>query len=173
MAFLGSSGAGKSTQSIALLGRDLLDVGAVRTADGKEPPYDGVAQLIEMPGGALLIDTPGMRSLQPWADVNQQSSGRSRTSPLARRNAASPTAHMQNEPDARSWKPSRRGNSSTGSARALSPASTLARRAPMNQKRQRRRREAKASGSKMHQAQKGKCIAGVEESSSFWETPGP
>ena len=68
MALLGSSGAGKSTLINRLLGRNLLNVGAVRTSDGKGRHTTTSRQLVEMPGGALLIDTPGMRELQPWAD---------------------------------------------------------------------------------------------------------
>ena len=68
VAFLGSSGAGKSTLINRLLGRDVLDVGAVRESDGKGRHTTTSRQLLEMPGGALLVDTPGMRELQPWAD---------------------------------------------------------------------------------------------------------
>ena len=68
VALLGSSGAGKSTLINRLLGRDLLNVSAVRDSDGKGRHTTTSRQLIEMPGGALLIDTPGMRELQPWAD---------------------------------------------------------------------------------------------------------
>ena len=31
-------------------------------------PHDTARHLVELPGGALLIDTPGMRELQPWVD---------------------------------------------------------------------------------------------------------
>jgi ribosome biogenesis GTPase / thiamine phosphate phosphatase len=68
VALLGSSGTGKSTLINRLLGRELLDVGAVRDSDGKGRHTTTSRQLVEMPGGALLIDTPGMRELQPWAD---------------------------------------------------------------------------------------------------------
>jgi ribosome biogenesis GTPase len=36
--------------------------------DGKGRHTTTSRQLVELPGGALLIDTPGMRELQPWAD---------------------------------------------------------------------------------------------------------
>lgn len=68
VALLGSSGGGKSTLINRLLGRDLLSVGAVRDFDGKGRHTTTSRQLVEMPGGALLIDTPGMRELQPWVD---------------------------------------------------------------------------------------------------------
>ena len=68
VALLGSSGAGKSTLINRLLGRDLLGVGAVRGFDGKGRHTTTSRQLVEMSSGALLIDTPGMRELQPLVD---------------------------------------------------------------------------------------------------------
>ena len=68
VALLGSSGTGKSTLINRLLGIDRLGVGAVRDLDGKGRHTTTSRQLVEMAGGALLIDTPGMRELQPWAD---------------------------------------------------------------------------------------------------------
>ena len=68
IALVGSSGVGKSTIVNRLLGRDLQRVGPVRTSDGTGRHTTSTRQLIELPGGALLIDTPGMRELQPWAD---------------------------------------------------------------------------------------------------------
>jgi ribosome biogenesis GTPase len=68
VALLGSSGTGKSTLINRLLGIDRLGVGAVRELDGKGRHTTTSRQLVEMAGGALLIDTPGMRELQPWAD---------------------------------------------------------------------------------------------------------
>ena len=68
VALLGSSGAGKSTLINRLLGKEVLSVGAVRDGDGKGRHTTTSRQLVEMPAGALLIDTPGMRELQPWAD---------------------------------------------------------------------------------------------------------
>jgi ribosome biogenesis GTPase len=68
IALLGSSGVGKSTLVNRLLGHDVRKVSAVRDADGKGRHTTTSRQLVELPGGALLIDTPGMRELQPWAD---------------------------------------------------------------------------------------------------------
>ena len=68
IALLGSSGVGKSTIVNRLLGRDLQKVAPIRTSDGTGRHTTTTRQLIELPGGALLIDTPGMRELQPWAD---------------------------------------------------------------------------------------------------------
>jgi ribosome biogenesis GTPase len=68
VALLGMSGVGKSTLINRLLGGERLAVGAVRESDGRGRHTTTSRQLIELPGGALLIDTPGMRELQLWSD---------------------------------------------------------------------------------------------------------
>ena len=68
VALLGSSGVGKSTLVNRLIGEERLRVGAISDADGKGRHTTTARQLVELPGGALLIDTPGMRELQPWGD---------------------------------------------------------------------------------------------------------
>ena len=68
VALLGSSGVGKSTLVNRLIGEERLRVGAVSDAGGKGRHTTTARQLVELPGGALLIDTPGMRELQPWGD---------------------------------------------------------------------------------------------------------
>jgi ribosome biogenesis GTPase / thiamine phosphate phosphatase len=68
IALVGSSGVGKSTLVNRLLGRDSLRVAAISETDGKGRHTTTARQLVELTGGALLIDTPGMRELQPWAD---------------------------------------------------------------------------------------------------------
>jgi len=70
VALLGSSGVGKSTLVNRLVGRDALRVGEIRESDGTGRHTTTARQLIELPGGALLIDTPGMRELKPWGDEN-------------------------------------------------------------------------------------------------------
>jgi ribosome biogenesis GTPase / thiamine phosphate phosphatase len=69
VALLGSSGVGKTTVINSLLGRETLRVGAISETDGKGQHTTTARQLVELPGGALLIDTPGMRELKPWADT--------------------------------------------------------------------------------------------------------
>jgi ribosome biogenesis GTPase len=66
VALAGSSGVGKSTLINRLLGRDMLRTGAIGDEDGRGRHTTTARQLVELPGGALLIDTPGMRELQPW-----------------------------------------------------------------------------------------------------------
>lgn len=62
-ALLGSSGAGKSTLLNALAGKELMSTGAVREADDRGRHTTTHRELFRLPGGALLIDTPGMREL--------------------------------------------------------------------------------------------------------------
>jgi ribosome biogenesis GTPase len=51
-----------------LLGRDLQRIASIRASDGTGRHTTTSRQLFALPGGALLIDTPGMRELQPWTD---------------------------------------------------------------------------------------------------------
>lgn len=60
---LGPSGAGKSTLGNQLLGGDLLATGAVRAADGKGRHTTAWRELLPLPGGGVLLDTPGLRSI--------------------------------------------------------------------------------------------------------------
>jgi ribosome biogenesis GTPase len=64
VALVGSSGAGKSTLVNALLGEDRMLTGEVRTRDGRGCHVTTHRQLVLLPGGGLLLDTPGMRELQ-------------------------------------------------------------------------------------------------------------
>jgi ribosome biogenesis GTPase len=63
-ALVGSSGAGKSTLVNALLGEDRVPTGEVRARDGRGRHVTTHRQLVLLPGGGLLLDTPGMRELQ-------------------------------------------------------------------------------------------------------------
>lgn len=60
---LGPSGAGKSTLVNALVGCDLLATGDVREGDHRGRHTTTARQLVCVPSGGVLIDTPGLRSL--------------------------------------------------------------------------------------------------------------
>jgi ribosome biogenesis GTPase / thiamine phosphate phosphatase len=68
VALLGSSGVGKSTLVNRLLGREKQKTRAVRAADQRGRHTTSHRELIPLPGGALLLDTPGLRELQLWSD---------------------------------------------------------------------------------------------------------
>ncbi|MGW0842906.1 ribosome small subunit-dependent GTPase A [Streptomyces sp. NPDC002787] len=63
---LGQSGAGKSTLANALLGEDVMDVQAIRDVDGKGRHTTTTRNLLALPGGGVLIDTPGLRGVGLW-----------------------------------------------------------------------------------------------------------
>lgn len=69
LALVGSSGVGKSTLVNVLVGEDVASVGGIRQSDGKGRHSTTARTLVRLPGGALLIDTPGMRELQPAMSV--------------------------------------------------------------------------------------------------------
>jgi ribosome biogenesis GTPase / thiamine phosphate phosphatase len=66
-AFLGSSGVGKSALINALLGVEKLATGEVREDDRMGRHTTTKRELILLPGGGIVIDTPGMREIQMWA----------------------------------------------------------------------------------------------------------
>lgn len=63
---VGPSGAGKSTLLNALLGREAQAVGEVREGDRRGRHTTTGRALLEVPGGGLLIDGPGLRELKLW-----------------------------------------------------------------------------------------------------------
>jgi ribosome biogenesis GTPase len=63
---LGSSGAGKSTIVNHLLGAEALRVAPVRESDGRGRHTTTHRELLCLPRGAFLIDTPGLREIQLW-----------------------------------------------------------------------------------------------------------
>ncbi len=60
---LGQSGAGKSTLANALVGADVMDVRAARDVDGKGRHTTTTRNLLALPTGGVLIDTPGLRGV--------------------------------------------------------------------------------------------------------------
>jgi ribosome biogenesis GTPase len=62
-AFIGSSGVGKSTLINHLLGRDELATGAIRASDAHGRHTTTGRELLLLPSGGIVIDTPGMREL--------------------------------------------------------------------------------------------------------------
>jgi ribosome biogenesis GTPase / thiamine phosphate phosphatase len=65
MALIGPSGVGKSTLVNALRGQDVLATARIRP-DGKGRHTTTSRHLVPLPGGGLLLDTPGMREFAPW-----------------------------------------------------------------------------------------------------------
>ena len=66
VALLGSSGVGKSTLINHLIGRDIQKVKEVREHDGRGQHTTTHRELILLPQGGLVLDTPGMRELHLW-----------------------------------------------------------------------------------------------------------
>jgi ribosome biogenesis GTPase len=66
VALLGSSGVGKSTLINHFAGTDIQNVREIRESDGRGRHTTTHRQLILLPGGGLVLDTPGMRELQLW-----------------------------------------------------------------------------------------------------------
>lgn len=67
---LGPSGAGKSTLANLLLQEEVLATGAVRENDGRGRHTTTSRHLVPIPGGGIIVDTPGLRSLGLSGDVD-------------------------------------------------------------------------------------------------------
>ena len=69
VALLGSSGAGKSTLINRLAGEERMATQAVRAEDSRGRHTTTHRELMQLPGGGLVMDTPGMREMQLWASA--------------------------------------------------------------------------------------------------------
>lgn len=73
VAFLGSSGVGKSTLANKLMGEEHLRTREIRENDGRGRHTTSHRELLLLAGGGLILDTPGMRALLPWeADTGME-----------------------------------------------------------------------------------------------------
>jgi ribosome biogenesis GTPase / thiamine phosphate phosphatase len=70
IALIGSSGVGKSTLINRLIGEDRLEVDEIREHDDQGKHTTRHRELILLPQGGLMLDTPGMRELQLWEAEN-------------------------------------------------------------------------------------------------------
>lgn len=66
--FLGSSGVGKSTVINYLFGGEIQKTNAISNSNGKGRHTTTCSQLLQHSSGCTIIDTPGIRELQLWAD---------------------------------------------------------------------------------------------------------
>jgi ribosome small subunit-dependent GTPase A len=69
-AMVGPSGVGKSSLVNALSGDAIAGTGAIRESDGRGRHTTTARELHLLPGGGLLIDTPGMRELSLYEDAD-------------------------------------------------------------------------------------------------------
>ncbi|MFE7132986.1 ribosome small subunit-dependent GTPase A [Streptomyces sp. NPDC057638] len=82
---LGVSGAGKSTLANGLMGTEVMEVQATRDTDGKGRHTTTTRHLLALPGGGVLIDTPGLRGVglydagagvaQTFAEIEELAAG--------------------------------------------------------------------------------------------------
>jgi ribosome biogenesis GTPase len=94
IALLGSSGVGKSTLVNRFAGRELLAT-AETSVGGRGRHTTSHRELVPLPSGAVLLDTPGMRELQLWADEGVLDTTFGEISELAAKCRFSDCAHEQ------------------------------------------------------------------------------
>ncbi|HEX5615067.1 MAG TPA: ribosome small subunit-dependent GTPase A, partial [Acidimicrobiia bacterium] len=66
VALIGASGVGKSTLVNRLVGADVQETGEVREKDQRGRHTTVARELVLLPGGGVLVDTPGLRALALW-----------------------------------------------------------------------------------------------------------
>jgi ribosome biogenesis GTPase len=66
VALLGGSGVGKSTLVNRLVGEDVQATGEVRESDGRGRHVTIAREMVQLPTGGVIIDTPGLRALALW-----------------------------------------------------------------------------------------------------------
>jgi ribosome biogenesis GTPase len=71
LVLLGSSGVGKSTLVNRLAGREILRTAPVRPGDDRGRHTTTHRELFRLPGGALVIDGPGLREVQLWGGAEE------------------------------------------------------------------------------------------------------
>ncbi len=69
---LGTSGVGKSTLLNVLLGEERQPTNEIRASDDRGRHTTVRRELVPLPGGALLIDTPGLRLVAPLEDTDEE-----------------------------------------------------------------------------------------------------
>jgi ribosome biogenesis GTPase len=92
IALLGSSGVGKSTLVNRFAGREVLATADI-SAGGRGRHTTSHRELVPLPSGAVLLDTPGMRELQLWAGEEVLDTTFSEISELAAQCKFSDCAH--------------------------------------------------------------------------------
>jgi ribosome biogenesis GTPase len=97
VALIGTSGSGKSSLVNSLSGAQVVKTGAVRAADAKGRHTTTWRELIVVPSGGTLIDTPGLRELGMWIDEEGIESAFTDISELAPQCRFNDCAH-QSEP---------------------------------------------------------------------------
>jgi ribosome biogenesis GTPase len=90
---VGSSGVGKSTLINALLGRQVMATREIREDDSHGRHMTTRRQLVALPGGGALIDTPGLRELGLWGDEGGLASAFADVEGLAERCRFADCAH--------------------------------------------------------------------------------
>ncbi len=93
IAFVGSSGVGKSSLINVFLGCERQKVSEISGAVGKGRHTTTARDLIPCPGGGLLLDTPGLREFQLWCGEDEVESGFADVAELAGRCRFADCAH--------------------------------------------------------------------------------